>query len=100
MTAPPDPYDDLVDNATVTSRTVSVTISRPTILQQIFLVLIVLAGFAFTLFVVIPVGLFIVLVVLAMTLIGRARRAVARLFAPNGPRQGRRNVRVISRDGP
>jgi len=99
MPVQPDTYDPQMDEH-ATSQTVRVTIARPSLLAQLVFVLIAIVGFAITLLIVIPVGLLIAVVVLVLVLIERVRRGIARLFRPNGPSQGRRNVRVISRDAP
>lgn len=92
-------YNPQVDEH-ATSQTIRVTIGQPSLLARVVFVLIAIVGLAITMLVIIPAGLLIALVVYGLVLIERLRRHIARLINPNSPSQGRRNVRVISRDTP
>ena len=57
-----------------------------------------LVALAIVLIVVVPVLVVMMLVFVAAVMIARMRAWIARLSAPNGPRDGRDNVRVMIKD--
>jgi fatty acid desaturase len=83
-------------NPQFSARSVEIKAAGP--LAQILSVLILLALIVIGFVIFIPVA--IALIVLALVLFGyfKIKRALARTHAPNGPLDGRRNVRVVDRD--
>ncbi len=78
------------------SRSVQIKASGP--IAQILSILILLALIVIGFIIFIPLA--IIVIVLALLLFGyfKIKRLFAKSHAPNGPLDGRRNVRVIDRD--
>ncbi len=68
------------------------------ILTQIIAIIIFLAIVAALFFIVLPLAIVLFVVGLIAYAIFRIKRAFRRAHEPNGPLDGRRNVRVVQRD--
>ncbi len=76
----------------------SVTIQGPGILAQIIAILIFLLIVAALFFIIVPLAIVLLVVGLIAYAWFRIKRAFRRAHDPNGPLDGRRNVRVVERD--
>ena len=76
----------------------AVTFKAPGILTQILAILIFLAIVAALFFIIVPLAIVLLVVGLIAYAWFRSKRAFRRAHDPNGPLDGRRNVRVVERD--
>ncbi len=76
----------------------TVSLQRPGILTQIIAILIFLAIVAVLLLFVVPLAIVLFVVGVIAYIVFRIKRAFRRAHEPNGPLDGRRNVRVVQRD--
>lgn len=79
-----------------TARTIS--LQGQGVLTQILAIIIFLAIVAALFFIVVPLAIVLFFVGLIAYAIFRIKRAFRRAHEPNGPLDGRRNVRVVQRD--
>jgi len=78
------------------SRTVS--IQGPGLIAQILAILIFLLIVAALFFILIPLAIILLVIGLVYFIYFKIKRAFRRAHNPNGPLDGRRNVRVVKRD--
>tara|TARA_E500000318_G_scaffold54309_4_gene50659 strand:- start:7366 stop:7626 length:261 start_codon:yes stop_codon:yes gene_type:complete len=76
----------------------SVSLQGQGILTQLIAIIIFLAIVAALFFIVLPLAIVLFVVGLIAYAIFRIKRAFRRAHEPNGPLDGRRNVRVVQRD--
>ncbi|MBO6738575.1 MAG: hypothetical protein JJ916_01825 [Phycisphaerales bacterium] len=76
----------------------TVSLQGPGILAQIIAILIFLAIVAVLLLFVVPLAIVLFVVGVIAYIVFRIKRAFRRAHEPNGPLDGRRNVRVVQRD--
>jgi ABC-type bacteriocin/lantibiotic exporter with double-glycine peptidase domain len=76
----------------------SVSFRAPGLLTQILAIIIFLAIVAALFFILIPLALVLLVVGLAYFAYFKIKLAFRRAHEPNGPLDGRRNVRVVERD--
>lgn len=76
----------------------SVSLQGQGILTQLIAIVIFLAIIAALFFIVLPLAIVLFVVGLIAYAIFRIKRAFRRAHEPNGPLDGRRNVRVVQRD--
>lgn len=76
----------------------AVDIRVPGLLAQIIAILIFLAIVTVLFFIIVPVAIVLFVVGLIVYAWFRIKRALRRAHDPNGPLDGRRNVRVVNRD--
>ena len=76
----------------------SVSLQGQGILTQLIAIVIFLAIVAALFFIVLPLAIVLFVVGLIAYAIFRIKRAFRRAHEPNGPLDGRRNVRVVQRD--
>ncbi len=76
----------------------SVSLQGQGILTQLIAIIIFLAIVAALFFIVVPLAIVLFVVGLIAYAIFRIKRAFRRAHEPNGPLDGRRNVRVVQRD--
>ncbi|MDF1809310.1 MAG: hypothetical protein P1U42_06410 [Phycisphaerales bacterium] len=83
-------------NAFANGRTVRIKASNPIaqILSLLILLTIIVIGFI----IFIPLAIIVIVLTLVLFVYFKIKRAFANTRAPNGPLDGRRNVRVVERD--
>lgn len=76
----------------------AVDIRVPGLLAQVLAILVFLAIVAALFFIIVPLAIVLLVIGLVYFVYYKIRRAFRRAHDPNGPLDGRRNVRVVERD--